>query len=426
MKVRVVLQSRLSSSRLPGKALLTLAGRPLVVLAAQRAANTGLEVVVATSVEREDDALAAALETAGIAVFRGDLHNTLDRFAGATADLADDDLVVRLTGDNAGPDGTYVEELIGHLRDAGQDYLRVTTETIYGMGAEVFTARLLRDANRSARTAYDREHVTPWIRRHTDDFTWVPPVSGAAGRVRCTVDTLLDFSIAARALGTVPDVLNATWRELLDVWVAAGGAMPEPLPWIASGRFGVLDPATASQVLEQAALAGATHVRVTDAESAVRLGRSLRHGLSERVGVIAELPGGLPDGADAAVWETLAGLGSSAVDVIVAHSPVDLAESREPLLRHQKEGRVRLLGCVVLDESELAEALNDPSVGYLELPWELRESVSSAVGDRLVAVRCPDLAAAREVLRGPRATSVILAAESAEQVTAQEAALRSG
>lgn len=425
-RTRVILQSRLSSSRLPGKALLTLAGRPLVVLAAQRAANTGLDVVVATSVEREDDALAAALETAGIAVFRGDLHNTLDRFVGATADLADDDLVVRLTGDNVGPDGRYVEELIGHLRDAGQAYLRVTTETIYGMGAEVFTARLLREANRSAQTAYDREHVTPWIRRHTDDFTWVPPVSGAAGRVRCTVDTLLDFSIAARALGAVPDALSATWRELLDAWVVAGGAVPEPLPWITTGPFGVLDPATASQVLEQAALAGATHVRVTDPESATRLGRSLRHGLSERVGVIAELPAGLPDGADAAVWGTLARLGSSAVEVIVAHSPVDLAESRESLLRHQKEGRVRLLGCGVLDESELAETLNDPSVGYLELPWELRESVPSVVSDRLVAVRCPDLTAARDILRRPYAASVVLAAESVDQVTAQAAGLRAG
>ncbi|MFC6707906.1 cytidylyltransferase domain-containing protein [Flexivirga alba] len=292
MRVRVVLQSRLSSSRLPGKALLTLAGRPLVVLAAQRAANTGLDVVVATSVEPEDDALAGALEAAGIAVFRGDLHNTLDRFVGATADLADDDLVVRLTGDNVGPDGTYVEELIRRMRDAGQDYVRVTTETIYGMGAEVFTARLLREANRSAQTAYDREHVTPWIRRHTDDFTWVPPAEGAAGRVRCTVDTLLDFSIAVRAMDAVPDLLSATWRELLDAWVVAGGAVAEPLPWISSGRFGVMDPATASQVLEQAALAGATHVRVTDPESATRLGRALRHGLSERVGVIAELTPG--------------------------------------------------------------------------------------------------------------------------------------
>ncbi|HWC23338.1 MAG TPA: NTP transferase domain-containing protein [Flexivirga sp.] len=424
MRVRVVLQSRLSSSRLPGKALLTLAGRPLVVLAAQRAANTGLDVVVATSVERDDDALAVALESAGVAVFRGDLHDTLGRFVGATDGLADDDLVVRLTGDNVGPDGTYVEELIARMREAGQDYVRVTTETIYGMGAEVFTAGLLREADRSAETAYDREHVTPWIRRHTDDFTWVPPVSGAAGRVRCTVDTLLDFTIAARALATVPDVLTATWRQLLDAWVAAGGAVPEPLPWISAGRVGVLDAASASQVLEQAALSGATYIRVTDPESATRLGRALRHGLSERVGVVAELTAGLPDGADAAVWETLARLGSSAVDVVVAHSPVDLAESRDTLLRHQKDGRVRLLGCGVLDESELDEAMSDRSVGYLELPWGLRESIPPEVGDRLVAIRCADLPSAQEALRRPGVRSVVLPAESPEQITDQAAALR--
>ena len=60
MTVRVVIQSRLSSSRLPGKAMLTLAGMPAVVLAARRAGNTGLDVVVATSDQGDDDVLAAA------------------------------------------------------------------------------------------------------------------------------------------------------------------------------------------------------------------------------------------------------------------------------------------------------------------------------------------------------------------------------
>lgn len=436
-RVRVVLQSRLSSSRLPGKALLTLAGRPLVVLAAQRAANTGLDVVVATSVEPEDDALADALGTAGVAVFRGDLHNTLHRFVGATADLADDDLVVRLTGDNVGPDGAYVEELVARMRDAGQDYLRVTTETVYGLGAEVFTARLLRAADASAQAPYDREHVTPWIRRHTDDFTWVPPVSGAAGRVRCTVDTLLDFSIAARALSTVPDPVGATWREILGAWAAAGGAVPEPLPgsrpnsiglgpWVTGGDLGIMEPSTASRVLEHAALAGASHVWVTDPESAARVGRALAHGLSERIGVVADLPAGAAPAADAAVWETLARLRVSALDAVVATSPSHLDESAEALLRHQKEGRVRVLGCAVRDEDELVAALDDSRIGLLEVPAALLSAVPSTVrDDRLVIVRCHEPAMAARTLGRPGVTAVVLAAESSDQVAAQEVALRS-
>ncbi|WP_446665340.1 cytidylyltransferase domain-containing protein [Flexivirga sp. B27] len=435
MKCRVVLQSRLSSSRLPGKALLTLAGRPLVVLAAQRAANTGLDVIVATSVEPEDDALAGALEDAGVAVFRGDLHDTLHRFACATADLDDDDLVVRLTGDNVGPDGTYVEELIARMREAGQDYLRVTTETIEGLGLEVFTARLLREADRSADSAYDREHVTPWIRRHTDDFTWVPPVDGAAGRVRCTVDTLLDFSIAARAVAALPDPLTAGWREVLDAWAAAGGARPQPLPgtqsnriglgpWAIGGDLGLLEPAVASRVLERAAAAGATHVRVADPASALRLARALGHGLSERVGVIAGLPPTSSGDADAGVWEILARLRVPAVDVVVAEARRLRAGDRDALLRHRAEGRLRLLGCRVREEAELMRVLGDPEVDYLEIPWGLLREEPLPTG-RVVSVLCPDPMAAVQALDRPDVTSVVLAATSEADVDAQEATLRS-
>lgn len=433
MRVRVVLQSRLSSSRLPGKALLTLAGRPLVVLAAQRAANTGLDVLVATSVEREDDALAMALETAGVPVFRGDLHDTLHRFVAATADLDDDDLVVRLTGDNVGPDGAYVEELVDRMRRAGQDYLRVTTETVYGLGAEVCTARLLRAADRSTDSPYDREHVTPWIRRHTDDFTWVPPVSGAAGRVRCTIDTLLDFTIAARALQALADPLTANWRELLDAWVGADGAGPEPLPgtsagvpgpWISTGDFASMDAARMSRVLERAALSGATHLRVADPDGAVRVGRSLGHGLSERVGVIAAIPAGRARGTDAAVWEMLARLRVSSIDVAVAQSPMDLIDAGDELLRHQKEGRLRLIGCGAQNQDELTIAMNDPHIGYLEVPPGLLDAVAAGTRAIPVAVRCSDMAAARRALGVPGVTAVVLAADSPEAIRAQEMALR--
>src|SRR6187200_14786 len=107
-RVRVVLQSRLSSTRLPGKAMLTVAGRPMVVLAAQRAATTGAEVVVATSDRPEDDLIAETVAAAGISVARGPLDDPLRRFTIAVTDLDDQDVVVRLTADNVVPDGSLV------------------------------------------------------------------------------------------------------------------------------------------------------------------------------------------------------------------------------------------------------------------------------------------------------------------------------
>jgi spore coat polysaccharide biosynthesis protein SpsF (cytidylyltransferase family) len=107
----VIIQARTNSSRLPGKVLLPIAGLPLVVLAARRAANAGANVIVATSDEPSDDVLAKVLADAGIQCFRGSLENTLDRMVGALAGYDDDILVFRLTADNVFPDGTLLKEM---------------------------------------------------------------------------------------------------------------------------------------------------------------------------------------------------------------------------------------------------------------------------------------------------------------------------
>ncbi|TWE12104.1 cytidylyltransferase domain-containing protein [Rudaeicoccus suwonensis] len=440
MGVRVLIQSRLSSSRLPGKALLTLAGRPLVVLAAQRASNTGMDVVVATSSEPEDDVLAAALQVAEVPVFRGPLHDTLHRFTLAVADLADDDLVVRLTGDNVGPDGDYLQTLIAAMQQAGENYIRVTTETIYGMGVEVFTAGVLRAADREATSSYDREHVTPWIRRHTADLTWIPPVEGAAGRVRCTVDTLLDFTIAAHALAGVGDPVSAGWRELLDAWVSVGGAKPEPLPgsvpnpiglgpWVLGGSQlgattnadGEPDAAEASRLMERAVASGVTHIEtsLSYAGSAPRVGQSLAHGLSERVGVIALLPTGLPDGADAAAWETLARLRYAAVDVLVTANWADWLQAAEALSLTNASSIARCLGTVVADEHEFTAAIEDPRLGYVELPLELADLAAAAPRELVVVVRCPDAVTGARLGGVPGVTAALVDAGSVDQVREQ-------
>ena len=104
-----VLQARTNSSRLPGKVLLPIKGIPLAVLAAKRAANTGRNVIIATSLESSDDGLAALIQSNGLRCFRGSLKNTLDRFVSALSVYDDQDIVFRLTADNVFPDGALLD-----------------------------------------------------------------------------------------------------------------------------------------------------------------------------------------------------------------------------------------------------------------------------------------------------------------------------
>ena len=145
MTVRAVLQTRLDSTRLPAKAMLTLAGHPAFVLAARRAMNRSVDLRIATSIESSDDAIAAVARAAKLACTRGPLDDVLARFVLATQDLADDDVVVRLTADNVFPDGALIDLVARAVLD-GAPYASLNAERDrlpYGLSVEAFRASTL-------------------------------------------------------------------------------------------------------------------------------------------------------------------------------------------------------------------------------------------------------------------------------------------
>jgi spore coat polysaccharide biosynthesis protein SpsF len=212
-----VIQSRLSSSRLPGKALMTIAEMPLIELVARRASRTGDEVVVATSVEPYDTRIADHLVRVGIPVVRGPLDDVLGRFVMATADLDPDDRVVRLTGDNPIADADLVHELLDAMDASGNAYGRVDIDRVpEGLGAEGFTVGDLRTAAERATASYDREHVTPWLRRELGELLFVPAQNpGDPVAYRCTTDCLNDYYRISRLFDDEPDPVGVPWGDLI-------------------------------------------------------------------------------------------------------------------------------------------------------------------------------------------------------------------
>lgn len=455
MRRLVVVQSRLTSSRLPGKALLLLGGLPMVVLAARRAGRDGLDVVVATSEEAEDDAVAAEVRRHGVSCFRGSLHDPLGRFAAATAGLDDGDVVVRLTADNVAPDADLVRELTDALEAAGTGYLRTADGLPYGLSAEAFTVSLLRAAAAEATGPTDREHVTPWIRRHTDDRQ-LTPLLLTPDRVdrprlppRCTVDTLADYVLAHRAVSLLDDPVQAPWPDLLAAWAdarpgapggpgAAGGpGEPEPAapragnalsqgPWVlgtvqlgvaygATNRAGPPDDAETERLLAAAAAAGVTHVDTARAYglSEHRLGRSLQRGPSARLGVVTKVrplstlpddaaPGWVAAEVRLSVEQSLRALRRCQVDGILVHRWADWARGggavADCLVALRAEGLARVVGASVSTPEELVSALGDPRVGYLQIPFNLLDRRWLQAGVRSARAERPDVVvAARSV-----------------------------
>lgn len=174
MKIVAVIQARMSSTRLPGKVLAEVAGKPMLFYVVERVrqASKVNQVVVATTGTPEDDPIVRFCEKIGVLCFRGSENDVLGRYYKAAV-WADADVVVRITGDCPLIDPEVIDSLIGFFAgDAGYDYAANINPPTYpdGLDAEVFTFAALETMWREAKLDSEREHVTLFIRNRPEKF----------------------------------------------------------------------------------------------------------------------------------------------------------------------------------------------------------------------------------------------------------------
>ena len=204
-RIFAIIQARMGSSRLPGKVLKELCGRPMLDHIVRRAGQTeGItSLMIATSAQREDDPIAAFAGNAGIPCFRGSEEDVLARYWGAAKALGaeNEDVIVRLTADNPLVDPQVLRELLDYFRKCPYAYASTSGYPL-GLGAEVFTFQALEEAHRTAKAPHEREHVTPYMYRDPDRVGRLVSPEDISG-LRFTVDTPEDFAF-----------VEAVYREL--------------------------------------------------------------------------------------------------------------------------------------------------------------------------------------------------------------------
>ncbi len=215
MTVRAVVQARMSSRRLPGKSLGLVAGTPLLQHVVERAAAIpGVdEVVVATSDDASDDAIARAARDYGVSCTRGSLDDVLGRFVAAARGLQASDTVARVTADNPLYDAERSGRACALHVDGGWDYTYV--RGLSHVVPELVRAGVLRRMDAEARDAEDREHVTPWLRRNAERF-----------RVRAIEPRELGLDPALESLLTVDSAADRERVERMLSELSAGGCVP--------------------------------------------------------------------------------------------------------------------------------------------------------------------------------------------------------
>ena len=173
MKALGIIQARMGSTRLPGKVLATIVGKPMVwhVVQRTRRAKALDQVMVVTSEDSEDDALAEFCNESAIDCFRGRNEDVLDRYYQAARQFSDA-TIVRITADCPLVDSDLIDKVVRTFWDGSYDYVSNIFPRTYpdGLDVEVFSLRALERAWLEAVMPYDREHVTPYVREHPKLF----------------------------------------------------------------------------------------------------------------------------------------------------------------------------------------------------------------------------------------------------------------
>jgi len=176
MKVKAIIQARVASTRLPTKVLLKVMDKTVLEYVIERVkkAKNIEKVIVATTVKKEDLQIVNLLDRLKIDLFRGSEEDVLDRYYRA-AELFKAKYIVRITADCPLIDPQIVDDVIDYYFESGADYCSNTLEATFpdGEDVEIFSFKVLSEAWKNARLLSEREHVTPYIKKHPEKFKLV-------------------------------------------------------------------------------------------------------------------------------------------------------------------------------------------------------------------------------------------------------------
>lgn len=224
MKTVIIVQARMTSTRLPGKVMKQVLGKSLLQYQLERLQRVKLadEIVIATTTNQTDESIVELCNRLAVPCFRGSEEDVLGRYYQA-ARVYKADTVVRVTSDCPLIDPQVIDEVIDcYLKNkSNYDYVSNSLERTYprGMDTEVFSFSALQQACWEATAQSDREHVTPFIHRQPARYRLGHVIySEDCSHHRWTVDTPEDFELIQKIIEAIyPRKPNFTLEDCLSL-----------------------------------------------------------------------------------------------------------------------------------------------------------------------------------------------------------------
>lgn len=218
MKTAIISQARSTSTRLPAKVLKKIKGKSTLSYHLERLEQSALPIIVATTTNTEDDAIAAIAKSKKLSCFRGDEDDVLGRYYEAAKQF-ELDCVVRVTSDCPLIDGKFLAEGLQcyETQRDHRSYLGtgIRKSVPLGFSFEIFSFELLEEAHERAKEKGEREHVTPYMRFQKNSQTKLIPfgLKEDHSDLRVTLDTEEDF----RLIKTLIEDYEADQKSLPEI-----------------------------------------------------------------------------------------------------------------------------------------------------------------------------------------------------------------
>jgi len=218
-----IIQARMASSRLPGKVMKEICGKPMLAWVADRARQAKAidSILVATTLDPSDDVIASFCALSGIPIFRGDPLDVLDRYYQAAL-RNNADPVIRLTADCPLIDPSLIDSMVGMFSEMNVDFIANRLPPPFqrtypiGLDIEICSFQALASAWQLAKEPFEREHVMPYIYTHKDQFNiHVVNAERDYGNLRWTVDTPQDLEFIKKVIEHMHCRLDFSWHDVL-------------------------------------------------------------------------------------------------------------------------------------------------------------------------------------------------------------------
>lgn len=220
LQVSIVVQARMGASRLPGKPLKKVLGKPLLFYLIERLKRCHKvdHIVIATTDQPRDEELADYAKSQRVSVVRGSEENVLSRY-GLAAKLFDSDIIIRITADCPLMDPEIIDGMVVEFLDV--DYLSNTLSRTFprGLDVEIFSKKALEKALKEAKLPFEEEHVTPYFLSHPELFKLANyAYKTDESAKRWTVDTEEDFELIKRMIEALyPKKKDFAFEDMLQL-----------------------------------------------------------------------------------------------------------------------------------------------------------------------------------------------------------------